>query len=533
MPGFSVPRNIIVGSGPAAAAAALALSSRPDQEVLVVDIGGRLESAPQSALARLGSISHLDWDPADLNLVATQPVLSSGRSLPQKRTYGSAYPFYDRGQLSSISHEHGANGDVVSSAYGGFSNVWGAQAMPFSRSTFDSWPISWSDMEGHYRSVLEEVPLAGEIDDLVDNFPLLNVRHALPPLGPRTRDVLNRYGRHRPAIRQLGVVIGRARLAFAAGSCVLCGHCMTGCPYSLIYSAAQTFDRLRAMRRVDYHDGLLVTHVAETADQVQVQARDLATDRTVRLDGDRLFLACGGLGTTRIVVGSLPTTPTSLTMAESMQFVVPFLSTRAVPEATASGSFTLNQFNILLDFDGRGYTTSQIHCYPYNPAFDDALPGFLRRPALAGVADHLLRRTTAGLGYLPSWESPAIQVDHHRVDGQLPALRLRSTTAAAPTLLRRVLLRLTRAAPKLDLWPVLPLVSRSGAAKSYHFGSSFPHARHADHRHSDLLGRPAGWRRIHLIDGSVLPSVPSTTFTLTVMANAHRIATAASRIGES
>ncbi|TIW07959.1 MAG: hypothetical protein E5V70_09525, partial [Mesorhizobium sp.] len=41
---------------------------------------------------------------------------------------------------------------------------------------------------------------------------------------------------------------------------------------------------------------------------------------------------------------------------------------------------------------------------------------------------------------------------------------------------------------------------------------------------TDSLGRLARWDRIHLIDGSVFPNVPATTFTLTVMANSHRIA---------
>jgi choline dehydrogenase-like flavoprotein len=40
---------------------------------------------------------------------------------------------------------------------------------------------------------------------------------------------------------------------------------------------------------------------------------------------------------------------------------------------------------------------------------------------------------------------------------------------------------------------------------------------------SDLLGRPPGWERVHAVDASVLPSVPATTITLAVMANAHRI----------
>jgi choline dehydrogenase-like flavoprotein len=40
---------------------------------------------------------------------------------------------------------------------------------------------------------------------------------------------------------------------------------------------------------------------------------------------------------------------------------------------------------------------------------------------------------------------------------------------------------------------------------------------------SDCLGRPHGWTRVHVVDATVLPSVPATTITLSTMANAHRI----------
>jgi choline dehydrogenase-like flavoprotein len=40
---------------------------------------------------------------------------------------------------------------------------------------------------------------------------------------------------------------------------------------------------------------------------------------------------------------------------------------------------------------------------------------------------------------------------------------------------------------------------------------------------SDSLGRPSGWSRVHVVDASVLPAIPSTTITFSVMANAHRI----------
>lgn len=42
---------------------------------------------------------------------------------------------------------------------------------------------------------------------------------------------------------------------------------------------------------------------------------------------------------------------------------------------------------------------------------------------------------------------------------------------------------------------------------------------------TDRWGGLPQWDRVHLVDGSVLPTVASTTFPLTVMATAHRIVT--------
>ena len=43
---------------------------------------------------------------------------------------------------------------------------------------------------------------------------------------------------------------------------------------------------------------------------------------------------------------------------------------------------------------------------------------------------------------------------------------------------------------------------------------------------TDELGRPYGFERVHVVDSSVFPTVPATTITLSIMANAHRIASA-------
>ncbi len=525
--------HLVVGSGASAAMVALTLAARPDRQVTVLDLGGRLEGGRREALQRMAARDEASWDPDDLDVITAGPLARGTRGVPQKRTYGSDYPFRDLGQTTGVrSGRPDTNLDVVSSAYGGFTTVWGAQVMPFSRSTFNDWPISWQEMEPHYRATLDEVSLAAEDDDLAGTFPLLNPRGPLPPLGLRAEAVLQRYGAQREKLRRQGLTVGRARLALRADACTRCGLCMTGCPQNLIYSAAQTMDRVRRLPNVRYLDGLLVEQIGQDGDEAVARCRDLATGERREFRAGRLFVGAGALGTTRLVLGSSAAPPSWVGMAESRQFVVPFMSARAVEDPRQPGArdFTLNQFNVHLSFDQEDLDTSHVHCYPYNPAFLDALPRPLRHPAASPAAAWLLRRLTVGFGYLPSWASPRIRITARRgPSGRLPELDLSVTEGdRRPPMLGAALRRLVRAAPALDLWPLVTHVSLSGAGKSYHFGGTFPHRRKdapCDGTSTDRWGRLPEWDRIHLVDGSVLPSIASTTFTLTVMANARRIAT--------
>lgn len=509
--------SIIVGSGPAAAAALLALADDPSQQITIVDLGERLSDETAAVIERMSGMEPQQWGDTDRQLVAAQPAAVAGAAVPEKRSYGSNHMFVDQGQQRGLTMPDRGNRAAVSAALGGFSTVWGAQVMPFSRATFRRWPFGWDVIEPHYRAVLQEVRLAGEVDDYAEDFPLIAPHAPLPPVSERTLAVLARYQRYRDDIRSMGIVVGKARLAFAADSCRRCGLCMTGCPYSLIYSARQTIDRFVASGRVRHLPQILVTGVEQQADsKPAIRGIDLGNQRAVRFEADRIFVAAGGLGSTRIALNSLGAPPPYLGLQESQQFLVPFVSRHATADPRDRGDFTLNQFNMLLKFDDEAYTTSQIHCYPYNPAVAAALPGWLS-PRMTGS---VLGRVTAALGYLPSWESPKMRIELRAQRAEaLPDIHVRVVADRHPAMLRSVLTKLTQVGSKLDLFPVLPMVRLSGPGKSYHFGSTFPHGKDCD-----LLGRVGGFRNIHLIDGSVLPSVPSTTFTLTVMANAHRIA---------
>jgi choline dehydrogenase-like flavoprotein len=526
-----MPEALIVGSGPAAAGVAMALTQRSDLHVTILDLGLELEESRRSAVEYLSASRPEEWDPAVMDFISEQPAASHVKGLPEKRSYGSDYPFRDIGQLSDLHATADANRLIVSGAYGGFSNLWGSQVMPFTPATFDSWPVRAEEMKDHYKAILREIPFSAEEDDLAELFPLLEQPSPLPPATQRTSLVLDHYASHKKSLRKLGISLGRARLAFDGAACVRCGLCMTGCPYQLIYSASQTFDTLRKLPTVTYRSGLMVLSVEEhQTGEVSVTARDVANDRIETFRADRVFIAAGAIGSSRITANSLRLFDCDFSMGESVQFTLPFMSGRPTVDPRSEPQFTLNQFNLSIALDDVGRDISLLHFYSYNPAFIDAFPSLLRNPRAEPVLSHVLRRVSVALGYLPSWAaSPRIHLRFSPGVGQgLPrtVISRDETDWLHNPMLRQVVQRLVRAARRLDLYPLLPMMTFAAGAKSYHFGGSFPHRPGAASSTStDTLGRVGPWTRIHLVDAAVFPNVAATTFTLTIMANAHRIAT--------
>ena len=200
-----VTTALVIGSGPAAAGAALALVRREDCKVTVVDPGLRLEVERQQAVDLLATSQPSDWDRAVVDSVAQRPVDSKTGGVPEKRLYGSDYPFRNIGQLDGITASVDATTSLISGAYGGFSNIWGSQLMPFTAATFERWPISAADIRPHYEAILSQIPFAGEEDDLALTFPLMGQPTPLPQMAPRSQWVLERYDRNRSVLNSRGI----------------------------------------------------------------------------------------------------------------------------------------------------------------------------------------------------------------------------------------------------------------------------------------------------------------------------------------
>ena len=144
------------------------------------------------------------------------------------------------------------------------------------------------------------------------------------------------------------------------------------------------------------------------------------------------------------------------------------------------------------------------------------------------AAKMLLDRLLLIQGFFPSRHSPSIRtVLCKDPKSGFSTLRLSPlmNERTMPTL-KRVVQKLWRNRDYLRAVPISPMLRLGKPGRSFHSGGTFPMRASPNRFESDLYGRPFGFQRVHAVDSTVFPSIPATTITLSVMANAHRIGSA-------
>jgi choline dehydrogenase-like flavoprotein len=521
---------IIAGSGPAAVSAAYCLS-RKGLAVTMLDVGYKLEPQRRQLVEQLAGSGPRQWRRDTIEQLRAQ-VVPGVHGLPKKLVYGSDYPYRIPEEL--VRYEFRGARLAISHALGGLSNAWGANVLPFLDDDLVDWPIRTADLAPYYRAIFSFMDLSAQDDGLASRFPMYS--EAPRPLRPsrQARALMDDLGAHRQALARRGFLFGHSRLAVRAEprnsdpGCVYCGMCLYGCPFGLIYSSAHSLPELQRFPSFQYHPGYYVERVAEAGRKVVVHARRVDGGGAEEFSADRAFLGCGTISTTKIILESLGETGREVLARDNQYFLTPLLRFKGEPGVVDEELHTLSQ--VCLELIDPGVSERSVHMlvYSYNDLYRRALARACG--PLAGVfrpiADRILSHMLVILGYLHSDDSPAVAM---RIEPQAstgPArvvLEGRPNPRARPAI-RSVLGRLRAAAGELNAW-VAPGLTRMGApGTSYHLGASLPMRKTPAAFECDLLGRPYGFGRVHVIDAACFPSVPATNATLSVMANAYRIA---------
>ena len=505
---------LVVGSGPAGASAASTLL-QGGHSVTMLDIGIQLEPDRQLLVGALAAGNPATWDKHLLDQLR-QPTTAGIGGLPQKLVYGSDFPYRDpHGSLRL--YQNGCD-LLISQALGGLSTAWGANVLPFLDTDIGDWPIKIPELAPFYRSALNLIHMSAKNDHLADLLPLYSTVDQSLNSSNQALDILADLEKRRNDLSRVGISFGQSRLAVRSRECVYCGLCLYGCPYGLIYSSAHTVRELIERPDCQYISGINVNRVEELRHGVRVHTEIVPGKEPRSFDADRVFLAAGAVGTTRIVLESFDAYQKELVLKDSQYFLAPVIRYKATRGVSKERLHTLSQIAIeLLDNE---LSPRSIHMlvYTYNDLYERALRGICPLPL---VRDFLLSRLFIIQGYLHSDDSASLVM---RLEKAGSASLTARTTKRSKEVIRGIVSRL-RSVHSAFGGMVLPFATHTGTpGKSYHVGGSLPMRLKPTEWETDVFGRLSGFQYIHIVDAACFPSIPATNVTLTVMANACRIA---------
>ncbi len=503
---------VVLGSGPSGIAAAKALLLR-GVAVTLIDAGVTMPDEAESIRDTMASAVPDEWDSKAVDRLNARGLKDRGQ-VPLKTAFGSDFPYH----FDQTVTEHSAS-ILGSRARGGLSNVWGASILPLSEADMAGWPLSTADLAPHYSAILKWLPHSQVKDELADAYPLHSGYQRKLGLSRQARALLDDLRKSDAALQKEQMTYGRSRLAMS--NCFYCGQCLIGCPYQFIYSTNETLDDLRDFPGFSYIGGIVVRGLTEHSDHVELHVE--RSGQPDIITAKRLLLGAGVLSTARLLMPLLETR--QLRIKDSAYNLMPFLRYDRVPRVQFESLFTLPQLFMEVEVPEASERNAHLQWYSYNDFYKQEMRktlGLIYRAMPAVFPQQIIERMWTIQGFLHSDDSPEISMsmnaDYSKVElGVLENPRTKKVFKA-------VYGKLSRLSNILGGKP-LPLFGRVGAAGgSFHAGSSFPMAKHPAGIESDLAGRPAGLQRIHVIDSSVLPNIASSTITLSVMANAHRIA---------
>ncbi len=412
---------------------------------------------------------------------------------------------------------------VGSLAQGGLSNSWGCGVACLSSRELADFPFPAAELEGAYAAITHRIGVSGAIDDDLSDYFGLD-RWATSPIAmDRLHEYLERrYASRRESLRAMGFNLGRSRVAALSRdkdgrmACDLSGNCLWGCSRKALYSAAYDLPDLRTHENFSYRPGFIVDAVSSTAQGASIHGID-ATD-TVSFFGRSVLLAAGTLASTRLAMKMLDLRePVAMQSCPTAAFLLWMPRMLGLPRSPAFGLGQLS-FSLKLDDEHSGFGSTFSTTGIPVAEFLQHLP-MSRRNGI-DLLKHLLSSCVVGNFFLPghlSESTARLEPDGSlRITGGYSE-RVRPIMSIART-------RLSRAFRTLGAWTLPGSFSVGVPGSDVHYACTLPMRANPKVGETDGAGRLAGSEGVYVVDGACLPSLSEKSHTLTLMANADRIA---------
>ncbi len=511
----------VIGSGLAAIAACNALIERGIKPI-VLDVGKELPPQKNKTVNLISKKKVHEWSISDRIFLNKNPTVH-GKQHPKKLSFGSDYFYGQAGEADISCHKDEVDCPPFSFAKGGFSVGWGGSVLFPDQADLIDWPIEASKLAPYFRDVMQELPYSATQDGLALNFPLM--RNSSNPIRATTgnRMLLAALDSSDLLVRD-EVVFGQSRLLLQASDCQYCGACLSGCVYDAIYKSNHTLDALVRKNLIDYRPGILVDKLDDMPHGVIVHFKDDNGDNG-KLFFDRIFLAAGAVNSPSIVMKSKFLYGHTAIIKTTCSFIAPLFSFKTLPLDWPRNN---TMPGIFFEYKAKELSNHWIHTQISTPnelVLNKLGIQFSGVSPLQKIKRKLAEHLVIAHGNLHSNHANHYKLTLNKNSNtDVIFTSLREPPEDARKSVKTALKRLAKLTPSFGCYVLKPFALDTVQSHGFHLGGGLPMKKNPIlEMDTDLLGRPFGWKNIHVVDSSVFPSIPSTTVGVLAMANARRI----------
>lgn len=511
---------LIIGSGPAGVSAALPLV-KAGLNVLMVDGGRRVVDPPPTEnflVWRRTERTQSRWMVgSEFQALKMQEAVS-----PKLRVPSLGYVFED------FEFENRVVGNdfvtIGSLATGGLSNAWGCGVARFSNDDLAQFPFQESQLLASYETVSRRIGISGRgTDDLSDYFGLDAWSQPPVPLDTLHAYMLEHYRKYRNLLNAQGFVLGRSRVAAlteAIGDrkpCERTGNCLWGCSRRALYSAVDEIPRLMSYGNFTLRSGFVVRAIARRNGSLAVEGSADGRQNCV-MTAKKILVAAGTLATTRLVLTALgyqgERKLLSCPTAAFLAWVPRFLGAQRTP------SFGLGQLSFALNLTAGARAMGSTFSTTGVPVSEFVSHAPLRNRYMTDILKNFLGSCVVGNVFLPGEFGAASA----RLSGNGQLIVSKSHDDTGSRLMVECSRILQRCFRKLGAVVIPGSFTVGKPGGDIHYAGTLPMRREPQIGETDSMGEVQGLDGVHVVDGASLSGLPEKSHTLTIMANADRIA---------
>ncbi len=514
---------IVIGSGPAGVQASAVLRTA-GKSVLMVDGGKRPPILPESPDANFEDVRRNNHDQAQWFLgkdLSGIPVSGLSGGLGGGQVSGNR-AHVTAGVATELPIREENCQIIQSLAEGGLGAAWGGACAIPTEEELTKMGLVPNDIDHHFNAVIHDIGISGP-----------NVRPGIQdalPLDLHASLALKKYEQNRAKFENRNLTVSQPLSAIlTANKDTRKASQLTDMEYwtdpgRSVYRPQYTLEDLRKNQDFHYADDFVVERIVPDANGCTVHARRMSGGEE-SFRGKRVILAAGAVGSARIALRSAHLYSTPLPFAAKPHVFSACLHPTTLGKTGASRRSSLCQLLVLDEEKRSGNRAGCAQLYSYRSLMLFRLLG--SQPLAYPEAMKILSMLTPAL-VIADIRFPAFPNN-----GSVSLIKTADSDSLRITCIvpeverharRQSWKRLRKGLRMLGILPVKNMELPEGSAS--HYGGTLPYQDSDAPLKTDRNGRLRGLRHVFVADASVFTMLPAVPHTLTLMANARRIAEA-------